>query len=550
MALSQENRWAARPRLAAALKFAIYTLPFITSLLVARATQSALRSSYPTMHWSVAAVLSIPVAGGVMVLTGRLMRRLLPLALLLKLSLLFPDQIPGRLGVALRAASTKRLLHRMEVGDSDGSSAAENILALVAALGSHDRRTRGHSERVRALTVLLADDMGLTGEDRDKLEWAALLHDLGKLEVPAEILNKNGRPTDHEWAILRQHPGSGPQHAGAIGEWLGDWIHAMDQHHEKFDGSGYPLGLTAGDIALSGRIVAVSDAFEVMTATRSYKKPMTTQAARDELVACAGTHFDPAIVRSFMTISIGDIHRALGPSSWLASIPYIGTVTQGIGATAARTMLGGAVSPAFAATAALLLVAPGAGGQRDQNAATALAFADVDVSAVASQADGEDQLEGSDLVLLRLSPGFSETYLVGMVGGIEALQGEVDVAGDEEVDADEEVDSAPDDAIDDVVLETVDDVLDGVDDVVNTVQVLTGDVLGETLNGVAPIIDGLGVEETVETVAAVEDAVVATVQEVAAPLTSEAPVEDVVEAVTAPIGPPPTVPILETPLFP
>lgn len=299
-------------------------------------------------------LLTLPISLAVIVAGERLLRRLLPLALLLKLSLLFPDEVPNRLGTALRAASPKRLLAKLETDDLEEVSVAERIITLVAALNAHDRRTRGHSERVRALTMLVADEVGIVGVDRDKLEWAALLHDLGKLEVPAEILNKKGRPSDEEWLVLRQHPGAGPSHAGDLADWLGEWIHAMDQHHERFDGTGYPLGLAAGDIAMSGRIVAVADAFEVMTATRSYKVPMSTQAARSELVKCSGSHFDPAVVRNFMAVSLGDIHGALGPTSWIASLPFSGVAAPI--ATIGNAIVGGSVTPALAAAAALTIL--------------------------------------------------------------------------------------------------------------------------------------------------------------------------------------------------
>ncbi len=355
MPLKQEYRWAARPRLAFAVKVAVYLLPAVACSVVSGVASRWLQRSYPSMPWLAAALLSLPLAIAVLVIGQRAMRRLLPLSLLLRLSLLFPDRVPSRLGIALRAASPKQLSRRAQSGDADDASIAAQVLTLVTTLTVHDRRTRGHSERVRAVTMLVADELEIIGSDRDKLEWAALLHDLGKIEVPAHILNKPGRPSADEWNILKQHPGAGPALAGSLQPWLGDWIHAMDQHHERFDGDGYPEGLAGESIATSGRIVAVADAFEVMTATRSYKKPMSTEDAREELVSCAGSHFDPVIVRAFMRVSVPELHRALGPASWLLSLPLSRPVSQAIQLGSAIS--GGSVPPALVGAVALALVA-------------------------------------------------------------------------------------------------------------------------------------------------------------------------------------------------
>ncbi len=377
MPLTQENRWAAHPRRALAIKVAVYVLPAAACWLSSIYASQWLQRSYPSMPWLVAAVLSLPPAIVVLVLGQRLMRRLLPLSLLLKLSLLFPDQVPNRLGIALRAASPKRLARRTQSLDPDEASVATRVLTLVTTLNAHDRRTRGHSERVRAVTMLVADELEIVGEERDKLEWASLLHDLGKIEVPPEILNKPGRPSADEWNILRGHPAAGPALAGSLRPWLGDWIHAMDQHHERYDGSGYPAGLAGDSIARSGRIVAVADAFEVMTAARSYKKPMSTEAAREELVACAGTHFDPTVVRSFMRVAVSDLHRALGPTSWLLSLPFSQQVGQTIHLGSAIS--GGSVPPALVgAMAFTLLATPTANDAGDDHADQHAAVAEID----------------------------------------------------------------------------------------------------------------------------------------------------------------------------
>lgn len=360
MAFEQENRWTARPRAAAALRALVHLGPFVLAFLASVAVRHGLTSLLPDAPWFAVLAATLPVTLVTLAASGRVLRSLLPLALLLRLSLLFPDEMPNRFGVALRSASPKRLARRLEHPDRDQAALAENILALVAALNAHDRRTRGHSERVRAMTMLLADELGLEPGDRDRLEWAALLHDLGKMDVPPEILNKRGRPSDDEWQILRRHPAGGPAHATGIVAWLGEWIHAMDQHHERFDGTGYPHGLAGEEIARSGRIVAVADAFEVMTATRSYKRPMSIEAARTELVACSGTHFDPAVVRAFMSVSVGDLHKALGPLSWLTSLPAFGASSSGLGAAVGNAVLGGSVSPALAAAVAIVALTPAA----------------------------------------------------------------------------------------------------------------------------------------------------------------------------------------------
>ena len=186
------------------------------------------------LSWFVA--VSVP-ATAMLVLTERLARRLLPLAMLLRLTLLFPDQAPSRFGIALRTGSLHRLrTWATEEADREhGVSAAEqaeSVLSLAAALNTHDRRTRGHSERVRALTDLMAEELALSADETNKLRWGALLHDLGKLTVPSEILNKAGKPTPTEWSTLQGHPAAGARLAGPLQDWLGVWSHAIDQHHE------------------------------------------------------------------------------------------------------------------------------------------------------------------------------------------------------------------------------------------------------------------------------------------------------------------------------
>ncbi|MBJ7595736.1 MAG: HD domain-containing protein [Candidatus Dormibacteraeota bacterium] len=153
-----------------------------------------------------------------------------------------------------------------------------------------------------------------------------MLHDIGKLEVPATILNKPGTPDEAEWAALHRHPEEGARLVAPLLPWLGEWGAAVEQHHERFDGTGYPHQLKGHEISLAARIVAVADAYEVMTAPRPYKRPMSVSAARQELVRVAGTQLDPVIVRAFLNVSVGRLWRTIGFGAWIAQVPQLGRI--------------------------------------------------------------------------------------------------------------------------------------------------------------------------------------------------------------------------------
>ncbi len=263
--------------------------------------------------------------------------------MLFKLSLVFPDAAPSRFKVALRKGSTRQLQSRLatgEMSDLEPSQAAEYLLSVMSQMNSHDRLTRGHSERVRAYTSLIAEELGLPEVDANKLQWASLLHDIGKLSVPEEILNSPTKPTDEEWTILRAHPGAAVALMAPLQEWLGDWALAASQHHERWDGQGYPAGLHGPEISLAGRIVAVADAYDVMTATRSYKKSLPVPVAKEELAMCAGSQFDPRIVRAFLRAGLDESKAVWAPLAWLGNLPGLAQIpaaASGAGTIVATT---------------------------------------------------------------------------------------------------------------------------------------------------------------------------------------------------------------------
>ncbi|MGH2556733.1 MAG: HD-GYP domain-containing protein [Actinomycetota bacterium] len=361
-----KDKWRARPVLAAILRVVIFLVPIAVALGVSALIRPHLppSRSWPQRIWWWGLLLVVSMGAAIVV--ERLGRRFIPLIMLLKLSMLFPNQAPSRFAVARQAGSVRRLRARLDALERDPTEGEESlsaatILALSTALQAHDRQTRGHAERVRVFTDLLGEELKLGKEDRFRLRWAALLHDIGKLTVAPEILNKPGKLNDHEWDVIRSHPLEGARIAAPLIEWLGPWAGAIAEHHERFDGKGYPSELAGSDISLAGRIVAVADAYDTMTAARSYKKPMAVRAARQELVRCAGGQFDPTVVRGFLAISVPLLLWKTGPLSFLVQLPFLARL-QEIGQHSIATAAQGVTAATVVAgvTAATLAGSPSA----------------------------------------------------------------------------------------------------------------------------------------------------------------------------------------------
>ncbi len=184
------------------------------------------------------------------------------------------------------------------------SSAYQGTAMLLGdVVEADDAYTGSHSRGVVELALALADRLGLDSRQRRHVEFAALLHDVGKITVPKEIINKPGPLTDEEWEVMRRHTIEGESMLNRVGGVLADVGKIVRSSHERYDGGGYPDGLAGEEIPIEARIVTCCDAFSAMTTTRPYREAMPPETAIAELRACAGTQFDPAVAEALAGIS-------------------------------------------------------------------------------------------------------------------------------------------------------------------------------------------------------------------------------------------------------
>ena len=176
------------------------------------------------------------------------------------------------------------------------------LRALAGALEARDVETAGHSERVVAYSLRLGKELGLSQRDLIAVEQGALLHDIGKIGVPDAILRKRGPLTEEEWAQMRGHVNHGLRIIDNI-DFLSGARPIVGQHHEKFEGSGYPSGLAGEDIHIYARVFAVADAFDAITSDRPYRAAQSYTQACPEIVKHSRRHFDPTVVDAFLSIS-------------------------------------------------------------------------------------------------------------------------------------------------------------------------------------------------------------------------------------------------------
>ncbi|MGQ0602589.1 MAG: HD-GYP domain-containing protein [Anaerolineales bacterium] len=172
------------------------------------------------------------------------------------------------------------------------------LLALTRALDLRDTETEEHSTRVTHYAMTIGREMGLSANELAALELGALMHDVGKIGIPDAILRKPGPLSDEEWVIMRRHPKLGYEILHGV-DFLAASLPVVLYHHERWDGTGYPGGLTGEDIPLAARIFAIADAFDAIISSRPYKPPLPVSVALERLHQVTGTHFDPCVVEAF-----------------------------------------------------------------------------------------------------------------------------------------------------------------------------------------------------------------------------------------------------------
>ncbi|MBL0926406.1 MAG: HD-GYP domain-containing protein [Phycisphaerales bacterium] len=201
------------------------------------------------------------------------------------------------------AASVAVLLQNAGLYEDQQLMFLGTLEALTAAIDAKDPYTCGHSERVAHLAFTLATAVGLSAEHAERVRIAGLVHDIGKIGVPEEVLRKPGRLSDEEYRLIKQHPEIGHHILKDI-PFLDDVLPGVMHHHERFDGKGYPHGLRGVDIPLVARIIGLVDAFDAMSSNRTYRAAMARDQVLAEVLRGAGTQFDPDLAEAFVKLDL------------------------------------------------------------------------------------------------------------------------------------------------------------------------------------------------------------------------------------------------------
>ena len=201
-----------------------------------------------------------------------------------------PVHLTAKTDVTFLSVSNVLVFHSL-------SNEIKELRKIGKEVEQKDRYTYRHSSRVSNYAIQVATKMNLERERIENLFLASILHDIGKVNVPEEVLNKPGRLTNDEFALIKKHPGDGADMLRKTA--YADLAEIVEQHHERIDGRGYPFGLKADEILLEAKIIGVCDTFDAMTEDRSYRKAFTAEFAMEEIRSLSGVQYDPEVVNAF-----------------------------------------------------------------------------------------------------------------------------------------------------------------------------------------------------------------------------------------------------------
>ncbi len=213
---------------------------------------------------------------------------------------------------ALALANLARMRMQLRMDMEQREMFGGTMRALISAIDAKDPYTRGHSDRVSAFSALLAHKAGLGEHFAEQARTCGLVHDIGKIGVPEAVLRKPSRLSDDEFAFIKQHPDIGYSILQDIPQ-LREVLPGVRQHHERWDGAGYPFNLAGDAISILGRVVGIADAFDAMTSARFYRPARPIEAVIEEVRRCAGTHFDPDLAKVFAEIPVADLRPLIAP---------------------------------------------------------------------------------------------------------------------------------------------------------------------------------------------------------------------------------------------
>jgi putative nucleotidyltransferase with HDIG domain len=215
----------------------------------------------------------------------------------------------GLLGMFARERSS-RLSGLLELGETYRGTA----LLLGDVVEADDAYTGMHSQGVVKLVLAVADRLGLDADRRRNVEFAALLHDVGKIAIPKEIINKPGKLDEHEWTIMKTHAAEGERMLRQVGGFMNDVAAIVRSHHERWDGGGYPDGLLGEAAPFESRIITCCDSWSAMRTTRPYRQAMQYEDAVAEMERHSGAQFDPVVAEALLSVVAEQNHDTAGPA--------------------------------------------------------------------------------------------------------------------------------------------------------------------------------------------------------------------------------------------